>query len=405
VEGGGATVADDGCLVVGQATADNLVIDHHGIGAREKGRVSELNLQGGGGGTRFGGPVEGPVNEPLSIVGGSDLSLGGGGMLMLGRGTEANLVLDENEIMARADGQPAALMLQWDGGETRLGGPLRGPADGPLNIIGGRDLSLGGEGVVLIGPRTAHHLTLDENEILARDGEKPATLYLQWHGGGTSFGGPLRGPDNRPLTIVGEREASLVDGGFLTVGTETGSNLTFDDSRILARRGRQSALLDVQPEGGSTRFGGPIELAPHRPDDRRPSWTLGIGSAAADDALELRADGELVGWIEGDGTGRTFTPSHRGPDRDGDRLDHALDIVAGLRPITRRLDGRDRVTVGLLAEEVAEVAPELVSERDGTVGLCYADFSVIAIAAIQEQQQRIETLEQAVAALIEARPI
>ena len=379
--GGATATSDDGCLVVGSAHGDNIRVDRRGLAARDAGRPAELQVQPDGGDTRFGGPIEGPERDPLNIVGGSDLSLGGGGVLMLGRSTGPNLVLDENEILARDAGRAVPLVLQWDGGETRFGGPLRGPAGGPLRVTGGSDLSLGGHGVLLIGEDDGHHLVLDDNEIMAGNGTGTAELYLQWQGGGTLFGGPVGGGP----------------GGELA----------------------------VQVDGGVTRFGGPIRLAPASPSGSAGTaerWDLQV----VDGQLELRHNGRPVGWM---GAGGEVVRCDRETLGEAEPFDDALAVVRRLRPVSHRPTARqageraaperaaaerasperhssDAVEVenghaiGLVAEEVAEIAPDLVAHAaDGSLGVRTLDLAVLALAAVAEQQRIIDRLERIVAEL------
>ncbi len=56
----------------------------------------------------------------LHVVGGSDASLAGGGYLVAGAITGSNVVIDENEIMARNNSAIAALHVQRDGGAFNL---------------------------------------------------------------------------------------------------------------------------------------------------------------------------------------------------------------------------------------------------------------------------------------------
>jgi hypothetical protein len=57
----------------------------------------------------------------LHILNGGDASLTTNGYLMLGPVTGANLIFDNNEIMARSNGAIAPLVLQNDGGTVRIG--------------------------------------------------------------------------------------------------------------------------------------------------------------------------------------------------------------------------------------------------------------------------------------------
>ncbi len=64
------------------------------------------------------------IADPLSkihIAAGSDAGLSSHGYLMLGPVTGSNLIFDNNEIIARTNGQTGSLILQNDGGSVRIG--------------------------------------------------------------------------------------------------------------------------------------------------------------------------------------------------------------------------------------------------------------------------------------------
>ena len=69
----------------------------------------------------------------LHIEGGTDASLTGGGYIVTGDPAALNLVIDNNEIMARNNNVTSGLFLQNDGGDLKIGGPT---------IIEGDTLSL-----------------------------------------------------------------------------------------------------------------------------------------------------------------------------------------------------------------------------------------------------------------------
>lgn len=56
---------------------------------------------------------------------------------------------------------------------------------------------------------------------------------------------------------------------------------------------------------------------------------------------------------------------------------------------------------GFIAQEVEELFPEAVTEKDGKKAIYYNQFGVIAVKAIQEQQDQIEELKEEVARLRE----
>jgi hypothetical protein len=61
----------------------------------------------------------------LHIEGGTDAGLTTGGFLVAGSTDGANIVIDDNEIMARNNGAASPLYLQHDGGDVYVGGKIK----------------------------------------------------------------------------------------------------------------------------------------------------------------------------------------------------------------------------------------------------------------------------------------
>jgi len=77
-------------------------------------------------------------------------------------------------------------------------------------------------------------------------------------------------------------------------------------------------------------------------------------------------------------------------------VEDALDKVLALRGVTyKRTDIEDQSTkIGVIAQEVKEVLPEVVSEKeDGMLTVSYGNMVGVLIEAMKEQQAMIETLE------------
>ncbi len=77
-------------------------------------------------------------------------------------------------------------------------------------------------------------------------------------------------------------------------------------------------------------------------------------------------------------------------------VEDALDKVLALRGVTyKRTDTEDKSTkIGVIAQEVKEVLPEVVSENeDGMLTVSYGNMVGVLIEAMKEQQAMIETLE------------
>ena len=58
---------------------------------------------------------------------------------------------------------------------------------------------------------------------------------------------------------------------------------------------------------------------------------------------------------------------------------------------TRKDTGKE--SSGVIAQEIQKVAPELVSETDGTLGVSYGNLVGYLIEAIKDQQKQIDELK------------
>ena len=116
-----------------------------------------------------------------------------------------------------------------------------------------------------------------------------------------------------------------------------------------------------------------------------PVLVVGNGSSSTpSNALTLLKNGDLT--IAG--TLRQF--SDRRLKTDIHPLTDALDALARLQPVRYRFrEGANRpegVHIGLIAQEVEAVFPELVSEgADGYLSVSYANLSAVLVQALNEQ--------------------
>ena len=71
-------------------------------------------------------------------------------------------------------------------------------------------------------------------------------------------------------------------------------------------------------------------------------------------------------------------------------IENALDTVTQLRGTTFNKVGSDKIHLGLIAQEVQKIIPELVHQgEDGYLGVAYGNVVALLIEAIKEQQKQI----------------
>ena len=99
-----------------------------------------------------------------------------------------------------------------------------------------------------------------------------------------------------------------------------------------------------------------------------------------------------VGCIDNE-TGEYMEVSDIKHKRDIQPIPTVLESLLELRPYTyqyKRNKTNDTRIMGLIAQDVQQYFPELVSESEETLAVAYSKMGVIAIKAIQEQQKIIE---------------
>ncbi|MDX1479156.1 MAG: hypothetical protein R3301_15685 [Saprospiraceae bacterium] len=129
-------------------------------------------------------------DSKLHVTGGEGASLSGLGFAQFGTTGGLNVVMDNNEILARNNGTPSTLYLQYWAGNVSLAADDNGKVGigvsaplAKLQITDGVDASYAGHGSIMIGSHLFSNLVIDENEILARDNGGASPLYLQRDGG------------------------------------------------------------------------------------------------------------------------------------------------------------------------------------------------------------------------------
>jgi hypothetical protein len=135
----------------------------------------------------------------LHIEGGSDASLGGGGFLVTGSESGTNMVIDDNEIIARNNGNPSKLYLNKGSGNVVVS---------VLEIIGGSDLA---EPFEVAGAES-----IEPGMVVAIDSEHPGQLRIADKAYDRKVAGIVSGANGINPGMTMSQEGTVAD-GFLLV--------------------------------------------------------------------------------------------------------------------------------------------------------------------------------------------
>jgi len=174
----------------------------------------------------------------LHIDGGQDADPNptiGNGYLMMGDVGSTNLILDNNEILARNGLNSSPLTIQNEGGDLSVGSGNRlfvgdngnvgigtGTPTSKLQIPTGSLASLTSHGYLHLGQTTGINMVFDNNEIQARNNGNGSVLYLQ------RSGGTLDISSHTTINpISGSGEVLRIEGTNPNIGFYYGSNYSF----------------------------------------------------------------------------------------------------------------------------------------------------------------------------------
>jgi len=345
------------------------------------------------GGVSIGTTTEGPAQglfvngsvgigqaEPavkLHVNGGTNAGLSGGGYVVIGSPASQNVAIDVNGIMSRSNVTASPLYLNEYGGNvyidrnntgSRLGIGITSPA-AKLHIVGGTDASLTGGGYVVSGNTSADNIVIDDNEIMARNGassDGTSILYLNNQGGDVHIGRAGKGLEANGVSgYVQFGNTSLTPAREIDLTHGTSSGAAFG--------------LRIRNGGGNNE-----------------DWTLYTANATGD--LELYGNGIRKGFFD-DQSGEYTPGSDARIKKDIENVPSILEKILQLNVKKYHFLGNkagDKKYYGMIAQEVEKIFPEVVKHINGDDGkdfyaLRYNALSVLAIKAIQEQQEKINT--------------
>ena len=260
--------------------------------------------------------------------------------------------------------------------------------DVPLAIGGGSDTAAAGGGFLVCGPTNGSNLSLDSNEIMARNNGTPGTLALNAEGGnvnilqsGTGNVGIGTNAPAQKLDVNGfirPRSGMAFNGALPSTSEGQGGNcLFFGDPGV-----GEDQIMYYGSEGGGFVFwdspGGGDTSHPYL----RAADFVSISDVRLKTNLEPIAGGlNAVRQLQG----ITY-------EWDGSRID-PLAGPGATRDTTRH--------AGFSAQDLARVIPEAVSHDPvhDVYGVSYGSVVPYLVEAIKEQQAQIEALRAEIDAL------
>ena len=258
-----------------------------------------------------------------------------------------------------------SIRLFVDGNNGNVGIGTTAPAV-KLHVVDGSDAAPSGGGFIVTGFTTGANIAIDDNEIMARDNGAASALFLNHNGG------------------------NLIFNGTNAVGSNVGIGTTspVSDLHVVHDFGSFDNGLRLQNESSPNNF-----------------WNLYTRGAGD---LELSVNGSVMRGLFNFTTGAYTSFSDRRMKKDIEKSPDILSKVLQLEVIKYHgLQNKpaDQKYYGLIAQDVEKFFPEIVyhTTNDGSSGdvytMDYSAFGVLAIKALQEQQQKITLLEERIAKL------
>lgn len=183
-----ASLTTDGGLTIGDTAGYNVSIDSNEIIARNNGTPTSLGLNGDGGSVIVNGAI--PVNgrDPI-FVGSERFKVWHAGNDGPGSGLDAD----------KLDGLDSTQFLRSDVDDTFTGTTLK--ISNYLHLTNTADASLTTNGALIIGDLTSLNITVDNNEIMARNNGAAAPLHLNVEGGVVTVNNSLSANNTNPITV------------------------------------------------------------------------------------------------------------------------------------------------------------------------------------------------------------
>lgn len=351
-----------------------------------------------------------PVTR-LHVEGGDQISNTDDGYMMLGSKTSANLVFSNSGLMARNNSTPASLYIQAEGGSTHIAHSVEG------NIYMGLDGGKVGIGGTFGSGRL--NIEADEFHILLRNEN---TTVNNWYIGASDAGwiagdnqlifSPTSGSSDGILRLMDVTENDGINAPVM-IYSGADQALLFDGNEIDSKFGALYFNHNSDHDTYINPFGGKVGVGLTNPSGRLHINTdaLGLGLQQGDYVwyispsiggdLIFTNNNVIVALLEYN-TGNWVPLSDQRMKQNITRLGPIMDKINRLPIYSYAFidDPSSQRDIGVIAQEVEPIFPEVVSKSENQYGVAYDELAVLAIKGVQEQQAQLDALMAQVDALI-----
>lgn len=327
------------------------------------------------------------------------------GQLVISGGAAGNIsmkshMVDDVQLMSLGSlTVPEAINIRNNGGNVGVGAVK---PDAKLHIAGGSDANLTtGSGYLQIGDASGANLIIDNNEILARNNEAVSGLYLQLEAGAK----------------VGIGDSDISYPAKLNVDTDISEGEEFPALLVAG----DSAYGDIVSPSGDSIAVGHWDVTTSTFTNRlhiAADGKVGVGIAAPTEKLHVYGGVKFEGLAAGSSGnyvcrdtngvithGGSCSTSDMRLKKDVKPVREALTKVVQLQGVTYKWKDEargQRTELGLIAQDVEKVVPEVVDTANddmGTRSIRYEDLVALLIESTKEQQAQIKAQQQRIEAL------
>jgi len=354
------------------------------------------------------------TNAPLTrlhVDGGEDASGTLDGYVMLGSKTGNNLIIDQNEIMARLNGAPSTLYMQTGGGHTRFGGGnvYMGAGGGKVSVGGAgltQRFNVNGTGYQVqlrnpldglndwyIGASSATWLTGDDQLLFSpNSAQLNSTLRLKRVSENNGSEAPV-------MIASGSTQTLMMDGNEIDTESPLYINHNSDEETYINPTGGKVGIGTTNPNGLLTIRTEEFGLGLQRD---LATWWIANTTAGV---VNFFKNTILLAYFSYDNGGDWVAVSDRRMKENIQEMTSVMDRIQQMHLVSYRFthDPASRQDIGVIAQDVEPLFPAVVSYANDQYGVCYDQLTVVGIKGIQEQQERLERLEATIDAMLKMK--